>query len=52
MFVKKPNKGLWFYINFYKLNIITKKDQYLVPLINKTLARLTKAKVYTKLDIR
>jgi hypothetical protein len=52
MFVKKPNGGLRFCIDFCKLNAITKKDQYPVPLIDKTLARLAKARVYTKLDIR
>ncbi len=26
LFIKKPNRGLWFYINFYKLNQITQKD--------------------------
>jgi hypothetical protein len=52
MFVKKPNGGLRFCIDFRKLNAITKKDQYPVPLIDETLARLAKARVYTKLDIR
>ena len=38
LFVKKPDRSLYFYIDYRKLNYITKKDQYLLPLINKTLA--------------
>ena len=38
LFVAKPNSGLYFYVNYYKLNSLTKKDQHLLPLINKTLA--------------
>ena len=52
LFVKKPNGGLWFYVDYHKLNNLIKKDWYLLPLINKTLVHLSRAKVYTKLDIR
>jgi hypothetical protein len=52
LFVKKPNKSLYFYIDFRKLNQITRKNQYLIPLIKKILQRLNKAKFFTKLDIR
>ena len=38
LFVAKPNSRLCFYINYYKLNSLIKKDQHLLPLINKTLA--------------
>ena len=41
LFIKKPNSRLWFYIDFRRLNMITWKDRYLLPLIDKTLARLT-----------
>ncbi len=51
LFVKKPSSGLRFCVDYRKLNQLTKKDRYPLPLINKTLARLNKAKVYTKLDI-
>ena len=51
-FVCKANKLLQFYINYYKLNAITKKNRYPFLLINKTLACLAKAKIFTKLDIR
>jgi hypothetical protein len=50
--VKKANSSLQFYIDFRKLNNLTCKDRYLLLLIDKTIARLAKAKVYTKLDIR
>ncbi len=52
LFVKKPNRGLQFYINFCKLNQITQKDQYLIPLINKLLVQIRRAKIFTKLNIR
>jgi hypothetical protein len=38
LFVKKPDRSLQFCINFWKLNQITYKDRYPLPLINKTLA--------------
>jgi hypothetical protein len=52
LFVKKPNKSLRFCIDFGKLNKITRKDQYLIPLIEEILQRLNKTKFFTKLDIR
>jgi hypothetical protein len=52
LFVKKPNGSLRFCIDFRKLNQITRKDQYPIPLIDETLARLGQAKIFTKLDIR
>ena len=52
LFVKKANGSLRFCINYQKLNLMTRKDRYPLPLINETLARLAKAKIYTKLDIR
>ena len=51
MFVKKANRSLRFCINFRKLNTITQKDRYPLPLINKILARISKAAIFTKLDI-
>jgi hypothetical protein len=51
-FVKKPDKSLRFCIDYRKLNSITRKNQYLLFLIDETFARLAKAKIYTKLDIR
>jgi hypothetical protein len=51
LFVKKPDGSLRFYIDYCKLNQITKKDQYPLPLIDKTLARISQAKIFTKLNI-
>jgi len=50
--IKKLNGGLYFYINYYKLNNITRQDRYLLPLLNKTLAQIKRAKVFIKLNIR
>jgi hypothetical protein len=38
LFVKKPDGSLWFCIDFRKLNQLTYKDCYLLPLIDETLA--------------
>jgi hypothetical protein len=37
-FVVKPNSSLRFCVDYCRLNTLTKKDQHLLPLINKTLA--------------
>ena len=52
VFTKKPNGGLRFYVNYRKLNTITKKNRYLLPLINEILTQISRAKIFTKLDIR
>jgi transposase InsO family protein len=52
LFVKKPDGSLRFCIDYRKLNHITKKDRYPLPLIDETLARIGRAKLFTKLDIR
>ena len=52
LFVKKPNGGLRFCIDYRRLNALTRKDRYPLPLIDETLARISRAKIYTKLDIR
>ncbi|EDO04015.1 hypothetical protein SS1G_06497 [Sclerotinia sclerotiorum 1980 UF-70] len=52
LFVKKSNGSLRFCIDYRKLNALTRKDRYPLPLIDETLARLQGAKIYTKLDIR
>jgi hypothetical protein len=38
LFVVKPNSSLRFCVDYRKLNSLTKKDQHLLSLINKTLA--------------
>ena len=52
LFVKKANSSLRFYIDFRKLNDLTYKDHYLLLLIDEMLARISKAKIFTKLNIR
>ena len=39
-------------MDYQKLNRIIKKNKYLLPLINEIFRRITKTKVFTKLDIR
>jgi hypothetical protein len=51
IFVKNPGSGLRFCVDYRKLNEITIKNRYPIPLIQETLNRLNKAKYYTKLDI-
>lgn len=52
LMARKPGGGLRFCVDYRKLNAITKKDRYPLPLIDETLQRLSKAKIFTKLDIR
>jgi hypothetical protein len=51
LFVYKANGQLRLCVNYRKLNIIIVKDRFPLPLIDKTIARLSKAKVFTKLNI-
>ena len=52
MFVKKPSGGIRLCVDYRKLNIITKKDRYLIPLIDEVIANIVGYKIITKLDIR
>ncbi|KAL2695017.1 hypothetical protein AAEP93_007409 [Penicillium crustosum] len=52
LMARKPNGGLRFCVDFRRLNAITKKDCYPLPLIDEVLQRTSKAKIYTKLDIQ
>jgi hypothetical protein len=52
LMAKKPSGGLRFCVDYRKLNSITKKDIYPLPLIDEILHRLGSAKFFTKLDIR
>ncbi len=51
LFMKKLGGGIRFCIDYQRLNTITKKDCYLIPLIEETLAQLEGAKYFTKIDI-
>jgi hypothetical protein len=52
LFARKSDGSLRFCIDYRKLNLITRKDRYPLPLIDETLARLSRARIFTKLDIR
>jgi hypothetical protein len=52
MFVKKPGRGIRLYIDYRKLNAITKKDRYFILFIKKIMANVTGCKIITRLDIR
>ena len=52
LFVKKPGGGIRFCVDYKRLNAITKKNNYPIPLIEEILAQLYGAKYFTKIDIR
>ena len=51
LFAAKPDRGLRFYIDYRKLNAITKRNRYPIPLIDKVLGRVQGYKYLTRLDI-
>ena len=51
LFMKKPNKGLRFCVNYRKLNKIIEKNRYLISLINEALIKLLKTLIFIKLDV-
>jgi hypothetical protein len=51
LFIRKPSRGLWFYVDYRGLNQITKKDHYPLPLIYETLCNISKARWFIKLDV-
>jgi hypothetical protein len=51
-FVKKKDGKLRFVVDYRKLNAITKKDRYPLPLTTHLLDKLTNSKVFTTLDLR
>ena len=50
-FAQKSGGGLEFYVDYRQLNAMTIRKQYPLPLIKKTLERICKAKIYSKIDI-
>jgi len=52
LFVKKSDGSLRLCVEYRGLNEITVKNRYPLPLIQETLTRLSKAKWFTKLDLR
>ena len=51
LFVKKPEGGLHFCVDYRGLNAVTVKNWYPLPLISETLNCLSWAKIFIKLDI-
>lgn len=51
LFAQKANGDLRFCVDYRKLNALTKKDRYPLPLIDETLARMAGCKYITKFDI-
>ena len=52
LFIQKPGEGIRFCVDYQRLNAITKKDRYPIPLIEKTSAQLEDAKYFIKIDLR
>ncbi|KAH0606111.1 uncharacterized protein H6S33_003772, partial [Morchella sextelata] len=52
LFVKKSDGTLRLCVDYRGLNAITIKNRYPLPLLKETLAKLSKAQYYTKLDLR
>jgi hypothetical protein len=51
LLIRKLGRGIRFYVDYRKLNKITIKNRYPIPLIRETLGKLVHAKFFTKLDI-
>jgi hypothetical protein len=52
MFVRKPGGGIRLCIDYRKLNAISRKDRYPLPLIDDIMTLLLGCQVMTRLDIR
>jgi len=51
LFIKKFEEELCFCMNYLDLNAITVKNRYSLSLISETLNRLSRAKIFIKLNI-
>ena len=49
--VKKKNRKMRFCVDYRKLNAVTKKDKYPLPLINEIIDHLNGAKWFTSIDL-
>ncbi len=52
VFAKKKDESLRLCVNYRGLNKITVKNRYLLPLIEELLERISKAKYFSKFDVR
>ncbi len=51
LFILKANKDLWFCVNYWKLNVIFKRNKYSLSLINKIIDKIVNCKHLTRLNI-
>ncbi len=51
LFILKANEDLWFCVNYWKLNVIFKRNKYFLSLINKIIDKIVSCKHLTKLNI-
>jgi hypothetical protein len=52
LFIKKKGGSLQLCVDFRRLNTITQKNKYSLPLTSKLLDTLRRAKVFTKIDLK
>ena len=52
LFVPKADGTIRLCVDYRRLNKVTIKNRYLIPLVSKMLNRLLKVRVFTKLDLR
>ncbi|EOD52887.1 putative retrotransposon ty3-gypsy subclass protein [Neofusicoccum parvum UCRNP2] len=52
LMARKADGGFRFCVDYRRLNAATKKNKYPLPLIDETLARLTGARYFSKIDVR
>jgi Reverse transcriptase (RNA-dependent DNA polymerase) len=52
LFIKKKDRSLQLCVDFRRLNAITRKDKYSLPLTSELLDTPSRAKVFTKIDLK
>jgi hypothetical protein len=52
LFAPKADSILRLCVDYRRLNKVTIKNRYLIPLVSEMLDRLSKAKIFLKLDLR
>jgi hypothetical protein len=52
LFLKKKDKSLWMCVDYRPLNAVTIKNKYHLPRIDILFNQLSKAKVFSKIDLR
>ncbi|EKD17763.1 polymerase [Drepanopeziza brunnea f. sp. 'multigermtubi' MB_m1] len=52
LFTKKKDGSIKLCVDYRRLNSITQKDPYPLPLIDEMMARISQAKIFTKIDIQ